>query len=317
MRGTIMIAAAALGLGGTGCFASWIGVQASGSARILEEGAREVSVPMPGVREVLAVHLPLAGSDVLELGCETIQRAKNTVHRTAFRYGKKWKYAAATMFVVEAAVATATYFGNRDNPQNQLVGGVVALDAIGTAALFFAPRKELYRTEERPVSNRVRTDCPEGLALDIGGEVYPVDAAGRIGELGAAALDTWMQAPGAPIRISYAGQTADVPIGQPEQCAWNESHHPAAASPAAPATPADPANPASPAGPADPANPASPAAAATPAPTTAAAPAGPSTQRPICPRYGPLPPSQVSASIEVPMGTLTRADETAAAPVAP
>lgn len=311
-RGTIVIAAAALGLGGTGCFASWIGVQASGSARILEEGARELRVPQPGVREVLAVHLPLAGSDALELGCETIQRAKDTVHRTAFRYGKKWKYATATMFLLEAAVATATYFGDRENPQNQLAGAVVALDAIGTAALFFAPRKELYGTEERPVSNRVRTDCPEGLALDIGGEVYPVDAAGRIGDLGLAALDAWMGAPGAPIRITYAGQTAEVPIGELEQCAWNESHHPAPAAPATPA-PTDPAAPADPATPASPADPARPAAPAHPVAATAAAPAGPSAQRRSCPRYGPLPPRQVSASIEVPMGTLTRVDDTAAA----
>ena len=320
MRGGGLVLAAALGLGGAGCFASWGAVQLSGNPAILEEGAREVTVPLPGVQELLAVHVPLAiepdapaatpgaattsaatpGAPatprVLELACETTQRARDNVYRSAFRYGKKWKYATAAMFAIEAAVAAAFYFGDRQNPQNQLAAGVLAIDALGTAALFFAPRKEIYRTEIRNVANRVRTDCPDGLALDIGGEVYPVDAAGRIGELGVAALDAWMQAPGAPIRIAYAGRTADVVIGESEQCAWNRSHHP------------DPANAGAGAGtgaPADPANPAG--------PTTAPA-AGPSAQPPRCPRYGPLPPRQVSASVEVPMGTLTRLDAAPAAP---
>lgn len=320
-----VVLAATLALGGAGCFASWGAVQIANGAHILEEGAREVTVPLPGVQERLAVSLPLAieldypaspasasattktttattttataGSPAaqptpreFELQCETRQHARNNVHRSAFRYGKKWKYATATMFLIEAAVATASYFGDRENPQNQLTAGVLALDAIGTAALFFAPRKEIYRTEIRNVSDRVRTDCPDGLTLDIGGEVYPIDAAGRIGELGVAALDAWMQAPGGPIRIAYAGQTADVVIGPAEQCAWNRSHHPDPASPASPASPADPANPA------------------------AAPPSGPGAQSPSCPRYGPVPPRQVSASIDVPMGTLTRFDAVPDAP---
>lgn len=313
-RGVGVAAALGLALGVTGCFASWGAVQISGNQRMLEEGAREVSVPLPGVKEVLAVRLPLADGTrspsgttaagagaatnatprVLELGCETTQHARNDVHRSAFRYGKKWKYATATMFVLEAATATAAYFLDRENPQNQLAAGVLAIDALGTAALFFAPRKEIYRTEVQDAANRIRTDCPDGLALDIGGEVYPVDAAGRIGELGAAALDAWMQAPGAPVRIAYAGRTVDVPLGPPEVCVWNNSHHP---TPAAPASPA--------AAPVDPASPASPAAAA---------PSGPGAQQPVCSRAGSPPPREVSASIEVPLGTLTRVDATPAAP---
>jgi hypothetical protein len=315
-RARVVGVAAALGLalGVTGCFASWGAVQISGNARMLEEGAREVSVPLPGVKEVLAVHLPLADDKtsspettaatagaatsatprVLELGCETTQHATNNVYRSAFRYGKTWKYATAAMFALEAGVAAAFHFGIRDDPQYQLAAGVLAVDALGTAALFFAPRKELYRTEVRPAAIRVRTDCPDGLALDIGGEVYPVDAAGRIGELGAAALDAWMQAPGAPVRIAYAGRTVDMPLGQPELCVWNNSHHPEPAAATNPgAAPTDPATPATPA---------------------AAAPSGTGAQQPVCPRGDPRAPRQVSARIEVPLGTLTRVDATPAAP---
>lgn len=265
--------AALLALGGAGCFASWGAVQLSGSPRLLEEGAREVSVPLPGVRELLAVNLPLtlaverapAGSEAagaaepFALACEATQAARDQVHRSAFRYGKKWRYATAAMFVLEAAVAAAYFFSDREAPEHLLAAGVLGLDALGTAALFFAPRKEIFRAEERPISSRVRGDCPDGLALDVGGELYPVDAAGRVGELGVAALDAWMQAPGAPLRVTYAGRTADVPVGLAEQCAWNRSHHP---------------------------------------------------DRPElvagCPLAGSLAPRLASARLEVPMGTLTR-----------
>lgn len=258
-----------LALGGAGCFASWTAVQLTGGQRYLEEGAREVAVPQPDVREQLAISVPLAidlahppgqagaaatgtpatgtaatgaaapGTPAASapaprpfaIGCESTQHASDQVHRAAFRYGRKWKYTTATMFVLEAAAAAASaayYFADRKEPQPLLAAGALGLDALGTAALFFAPRKEIFRTELRPVTSRLRDDCPDGLALDIGGEVYPIDAAGQLGELGVAALDAWMQAPapGAPLRVTLGGHAAEVQIGRAEQCAWNRSHHP-------------------------------------------------------------------------------------------
>lgn len=265
----------ALGLafGATGCFASWTAVQLSGNARLLDDSEREVSVPLPDVQEQLAVHVPLAidleyppakvgtvapapatssapaaasssTPKPFAIGCEATQHARDQVYRSAFRYGTKtWRRIAATMFVLEAAAAAAAYFWDPEAPQNLLAAGALGLDALGTGVLFFAPRKEIYRTEQRPTTTRLRGDCPDGLALDIGGEVYPVDAAGRIGELGAAAIDAWMQAPGAPIRVTYAGQTVDVPLGRAEQCAWNRSHHREQPEPLAGCPPADALSP--------------------------------------------------------------------------
>lgn len=261
--------AIAAALAGGGCFVSWGGVQAAKAHRILDEGGREVSVPRPGVEEMLVVELPLAGAPAL--ACTTTQRGQDTVYRTAFRYGRTWKRVAATMFVVEAALAAGIYFADRDHRNNQLGAGLLALDAVGTAALALVPRKEVFRTEVRASVQPVRNDCPDGLVLDIGGESFPVDAAGGLGDLGAAALEAWMRAPAAPLRVLLDGHIADLRVGAAELCVWERNH------------PADP--------------PADPPAAPAPAPSGA-----------TCSTSG-LPPRTAFASLVVPMGTLTRVDE--------
>ncbi|MBA3542082.1 MAG: hypothetical protein H0T79_20880 [Deltaproteobacteria bacterium] len=244
-----VILMAALAVSGSGCFSSWTAIQIGNVPAALDESVREASVPQPGVRERLRVRMPLvieydqpltpAGSTsttasprppatprVFALACETTQQATDTVYRSAYRYGTKWKYAAATMFVLETAAAAAFFYSDRSKPENTLASAMFAIDALGTAVLFFAPRKEIYRHDTKPVTTIVRDDCPDGLALDIGGEVFPVDAAGRVGELGLAALDAWMRAPTAPVRLTYGDQRVDLPLRTDEQCSWNQQHHP-------------------------------------------------------------------------------------------
>ena len=254
-----------------GCFSSWAITQASGGQAILDEGVREQHVPLPEVHERLNVRMPLVvemdyppgpaspspntGTPrPFELHCEAKQNARDTVYHLAFRYGKTWKKVALTMFLIEGAVAAATYYGaDQTKPGNQIITGYFAVDALGTAALLFAPRKEVFGSEQVPLTTHVRSDCPDGLALAIGAETFPVDAAGHIGELGLAALDGWMQRPAGAIGVTYAGQTIDMHLGLGEQCTWNRAHHP---------------------------------------------------EQPACASY--LPSREVFASMEVPMGTLTR-----------
>lgn len=247
----------------TGCFSSWAITQAAGGQRILDEGVRERSVPLPNVYERLLVAMPLVVQIAppstrmpFRFRCEATQSGRDAVYHSAFRYGKRWKIATAMMFVAEAAIAAAYFFGaDQQQPGNQLAAGAFAIDAVGTGALVFAPRKEIYRRDELPVTSHLRSDCPAGLVFEIAGETFPVDAAGGIGELGEAALDGWMQTPGGPIRLSFEGKAIDVRIGYGEQCTWNRSHHPDAAP---------------------------------------------------CPRY--LHTADIQASLDVPMGTLTRPD---------
>lgn len=239
--------AAALSLTLTGCFSFWGLSQITGTQRAWEQNVREESVPVPGVEENLLVTLPLgfesepvpyrSSTDTtpppapvmkpFAIICNANQRGRDTVYRSAFRYGSRWKKSTAIAFLAEAAIATAVLLGgDHTTPKNQLWGGFFAVDAIGTAAIFFIPRKEIYHTDERTVITPLRNDCPDGLVLEIGGDSFPINAAGRLGELGDAALDQWMAAPTGALQVSLHGRTTLLLVGANEQCAWNRAHHP-------------------------------------------------------------------------------------------
>ncbi len=219
----------------TGCFTSWAITQATGSTGILDERVREEKVPAPEVHERLRVSLPLAPATALAAGsepapfaleCSSTQSSTNAVYHSAFRYGGTFRKIAAVFFLMEAGFATTYYFAaDHDKPDTQLAVGYFALDALGTAALAITPRKEIFRRTVEPVVSSIRPDCPAGLLLEIAGETFPVDAAGRIGELGEAALDAWMKTPSTPIRVSYHEHVADLQIGQNEVCTWNRTRH--------------------------------------------------------------------------------------------
>ena len=251
--------ALALAASSTGCFTSWVAIQATGSQRILDEGVREEVVPQPGVVERLALAVPLtieyeapAPSTAstastattpttpttpaartplpFAIRCAAAQHGKDVAYRSAFRYGSRWKKATAIAFVIEAATAGALLLvADREDPNNVAIGAFFAADALGTAALFFVPRKEIYRADERPVSTPLRADCPDGLAIEIGGDAFAIDAAGRIGELGEAALDEWMTAPRGSLLVTFEGRTSELRIGPAEQCAWRRARDPQAA----------------------------------------------------------------------------------------
>lgn len=247
----LALAAAALAATAGGCFTTWTVTQLAGGARAWDEQVREEAVPQAGLEERLAVELPLGlaypppppapGATAtapattspsapasaaeplpLALTCRTTQRGTDLVYRSGFRYGSRWKKTTAAMALLEGAAAAAFLLASTDPSAASLVyGGYLAVDALGTAAIFFIPRKEIYRRDLRPVVTPVRDDCPDGLILDIAGEAYPVDAAGRLGELGELALDDWMQAPTGPLRLELAGQATELVVGAAERCTWN------------------------------------------------------------------------------------------------
>jgi hypothetical protein len=207
-----------------GCATSWITVQATGTQRVLDEDVHEVHVPEPGIDEHLSVTVPLATQYVgsaaqpFALTCATEQQAHDRVYHQAFRYGSRWKKTTAIAFLVEAAAGAALFFtADSKNPNGYFYGGFLAADAALTLPLIFIPRKEIYRTDEVPMTTAVRSDCPEGLALEIGDATFPVDAAGKIGDVGEAALAQWRTTPGAPMRVSIAGQERDATCG-PQTC---------------------------------------------------------------------------------------------------
>lgn len=226
----------------SGCATSWIATQASGGQRLLDEDIHEVHVPQPGVTERLTVTLPLAPPVTqtaqpaaqpvtpappapLALTCAIDQSGHDLVYHQAFRYGSGWKKVAAVAFVVEAAAGAAFLLTASDkDPGGYVYGGFLAIDAAVTAPLIFIPRKEIYRTDDLPVTTAVRNDCPEGLALEIGVDTFPIDARGTLGELGETALGEWMKAPNGPLRVDIAGQARDLFVDDAGRCTYVRNH---------------------------------------------------------------------------------------------
>lgn len=202
--------ALSIAVGSTGCFSTWVGLQATGHAGAPDENVREERVPQPGVREHLAVTL----ADDGHFKCASSQTATDIVYHSGYRYGSKWKKGAALMFLAEAALATALYFSNPEDPSKRatyIVGaGFFALDAIGTGVIAFIPRKEIYREQSVAVTTPVRDACPDGLSVQIAAETYPIDAAGAIGELGQAALAEWQRTPNSELLVDFEGRTSPV-----------------------------------------------------------------------------------------------------------
>jgi hypothetical protein len=205
-----------------GCATTWITTQATGTQRVWDEGVNEVHVPQPGVEEHIVVTMPLTSAAIgsaaqpLALTCAVDQTGRDLVYHQAFRYGSRWKKMTALAFVLEGALGAALFLSaSNDKPDGYVYGGFLGLDAVLTAPLIFIPRKEIYRTDDVAVTTPVRGDCPDGLALEIGGDSFPVDASGHLGDLGDAALAQWK--PGAPIRATIAGQERDLVCG-PQTC---------------------------------------------------------------------------------------------------
>ncbi len=192
----------------SGCFTTWTGLQIAGYPGAPDENIREVRVPQPGIREQLVIRLTQDNT----FECTAMQGATDVVYHSAYRYGKNWKIATAGMFVVEGLLATyfALTYSQDKHPQDALGAGYFAIDALGTAALIFAPRKEVFSTKSVPMTTTIRSACPDGVALDIGGEVYPINAAGSVGELGQVALDDWMRAPTGSMQVTFAGRAASI-----------------------------------------------------------------------------------------------------------
>ncbi|MBV8762132.1 MAG: hypothetical protein JO257_32865 [Deltaproteobacteria bacterium] len=203
----------------SGCATGWIVTEASGQQRLLDENVHEVRVPQPGIEEHLTVSL---APNATSFSCAVDQTAPERVYHQAFRYGSRWKKTAAVMFVLEAAAGAALLLtaDNNQHAANYLYGGFLALDGALTLPLIFIPRKEIYRTDDTVTTTAVRADCPDGLAVTIGDDTYPIDAAGSVGDLGRAALaantapvasNTPGLAPNAaPLRVSIAGQQREL-----------------------------------------------------------------------------------------------------------
>lgn len=224
MRALLLAAALLLAL--PGCFTTWATLRVAGYPGAVDEDVREERVPLPGISETLVVSLPMenVSSTDVRFRCAVDQHGRDAVYRAAYRYGRGWKKATAIMFVAEAALGSVLLLTTpRDHESYaayMLGGGLLAVDALGTGALFFAPRKEIYARTEVPVTTHVRDACPDGVVVEIGGESLPINAAGRLGDAATTAFDQWMQSPTGSLVVSYSGRSALVNVTDAMRCEW-------------------------------------------------------------------------------------------------
>jgi hypothetical protein len=239
--------------GGTGCATLWAGVKLTTGASIApHENARRETVPTPGLNEELEVIIYPAGlpktassttssasgtaptapasgtgtsatavsTPAPQVVCEVRQGGSETEYRASTRYGSRWKFATAVWFVVDALGAVAYYIQREEEPGAILASGFFAVDAVGTAALFFAPSRDEYTAAESYRSWTVRSDCPDGLTLVVGGRSVPVDAAGALGFLGEEALTEAMAEPASVIEVQIGAWSGVIRPDPSQRCAW-------------------------------------------------------------------------------------------------
>ena len=244
----------AMAVASSGCAFTWGASQIGQGRPPFDENARSESVPLPGVLESLIVNVHFSGRPVvtqssstgsaqqtpsappfpaqpvnteLVVDCQVVQSGREKVYRAATRYGKGWKYVTATMFVLEGALAALYILSDESKPQQVIGGWLLAADALGTGALFFVPSRDVYETKVNTTLTPVRSDCPEGLTLELAGRQVAVEANGEIGDLGAALLKEQMERSNTPVRVSLGQNSADVFISGADRCSWaRRTQHP-------------------------------------------------------------------------------------------
>jgi hypothetical protein len=179
---------------------------------------------------------PALAEGTLGLTCTT-ERKYETVrrHRTLYRYDGVWKLWTGFMFIAEATmVGVVTAFIaprlSRGQPLGAsevfglVAGGYLALDALGTAILFWHPRQVMVRESNEPGRwELLSSDCP-ALRVETGETPAAVDAQGHLlpaPRLGRWALNAAVWSPDITFTVSLPdGGQRQLNPSEDERCAW-------------------------------------------------------------------------------------------------
>lgn len=241
----------AVSLVSSGCAFTWGASQLGESKLPFGENARSENVPLPGVLESLTVVVYFAGRPVVQqyssatssqpptpaplsleqtdlvVDCDLVQWGQEKVYRATTRYGKSWKYATATMFFLESALAALVLLDDSANEGNKVGGALLAADALGTAILFFVPSRAVYNNSVKQVNTPIRNDCPEGLTIELAGRQVAVAANGKLREFSAVLVKEHMESSNAPIRVALGQNGQDIFLSGADRCYWAErTQHP-------------------------------------------------------------------------------------------
>ncbi len=225
-----MRALLALGLAAqvSGCATTWLIIQGTGSATILDEDNHEVRVPQPGLTEHLIVTMPVApeyettpgvngappvrGAELpFAFKCARTQAGQDLIVRHAYRYGGGWKKGVVVAVLLEAAIgALGLLDATQAKPAGYVYGGFFALDAVLAIPLIFIPRKEVSAEDRVAVTSQLDDSCPEGVAVELAGRSSPIDAAGRVSAETVRELEQWRTQPSGPLEVSFFGQRREL-----------------------------------------------------------------------------------------------------------
>ena len=214
----------------SGCATSWFIVQGTGTQSSLDEDNHEVSVPQPDFTEHLSVRMPVAtayqmtpgvnggpavrGAELpFKFACSRTQIGQNQLVRHSYRYGSRWKKTAIIAVLLEGAIsALGLLSASQDKPDGYLYGGYFALDALLTLPLIFIPRKEISAESRVTVTTPLDDSCPEGLAVELAGQSYPINAAGRVSADAERVIAQWRTNPNPSdaLEVSFAGQRREL-----------------------------------------------------------------------------------------------------------
>jgi hypothetical protein len=214
----------------SGCATSWFVIQGTGSQTALDEDNHEVRVPQPGFTEHLIVQMPIATEYETTPGvngapavrgkplpfafkCSRTQTGQDVIVRHAYRYGGGWKKGVIVAVLLEGAVAALGLLSaTQDKPAGYIYGGFFALDAVLALPLIFIPRKEISAEGRVTVNAQLDDSCPEGVAVELAGRSYPINAAGRITAAAERELEQWRSQPSGPLEVSFSGQRRELRI---------------------------------------------------------------------------------------------------------
>ncbi|MGI5864140.1 MAG: hypothetical protein ACOX6T_19090, partial [Myxococcales bacterium] len=167
----------------------------------------------------------------VQLSCILQQRpSRELVHKESFSYGVGWKLMTAFMALSEGAIAgllAKTYFDGRRRAEELtplVAGSYLALDALGSALLFFMPTRRNvaeFETEGRWTSS---PGCPAGLTASVGGRSYQVAPDGALEANGGARIYEQLTTPDHGFELRLEDRVKGVRPSAGERCVWAKRH---------------------------------------------------------------------------------------------
>jgi len=158
------------------------------------------------------------------MACTVNQTGRNIEYVAASRYGRTWKLVTAIAFIAEAAVAAIYLLSDAPNgsanTNRRIGGGLLGIDALITAGMFFIPRRDVLETRQRQVTTLVRKDCPAGVSLEFDGKRITVDHRGNLSVLGPELLDQAMASHSGQLTVRYGKYSAPIAISPRQRCVW-------------------------------------------------------------------------------------------------